>query len=49
MYQSLAGQEMMKGDNFYSTWSHYLSILKELYQISKLYDGAEEKLWSVLR
>jgi len=49
MDQSLAGQEMMEGDNLYPGWSHYLSILKELYQISKLYDGAEEKLWSVLR
>jgi len=49
MDQSLAGQEMMEGDNLYPAWSHYLSILKELYQISKLYDGAEEKLWSVLR
>ncbi|TKY53955.1 E3 ubiquitin-protein ligase UPL5 [Spatholobus suberectus] len=48
MDQSLAGQEMMEGDNLYPAWSHYLSILKELYQISKLYDGAEEKLWSVL-
>ncbi|BAT77325.1 hypothetical protein VIGAN_01542600 [Vigna angularis var. angularis] len=49
MDQNLAGQEMMEGDNPYPGWSHYLSILKELYQISKLYDGAEEKLWSVLR
>ncbi|RZC04812.1 E3 ubiquitin-protein ligase UPL5 isoform G [Glycine soja] len=48
MDQSLAGQEMMEGDNLYPAWSHYLSILKELYQISKLYDGAEEKLWGVL-
>ncbi|XP_047164102.1 E3 ubiquitin-protein ligase UPL5-like isoform X2 [Vigna umbellata] len=49
MDQNLAGQEMMEGDNPYPGWSHYLSILKELYQVSKLYDGAEEKLWSVLR
>ncbi|KAL9277922.1 hypothetical protein ACSQ67_024831 [Phaseolus vulgaris] len=47
--QSLVGQEMMEGDDLYTAWSHYLSILKELYQISKLYDGAEDKLWSVLR
>ncbi|KAL1358624.1 hypothetical protein AAHE18_04G047400 [Arachis hypogaea] len=32
----------------YSGCSQYLSILKELYQISKLYDGAEEKFWKVL-
>ncbi|KAK7363826.1 hypothetical protein VNO77_05984 [Canavalia gladiata] len=48
MDQSLAGQEMVDGDNLYPAWSHYLSILKELYLISKLYDGAEEKLWNVL-
>ncbi|KAJ1427147.1 Ubiquitin-like domain superfamily [Sesbania bispinosa] len=46
--KSLAAQEMMQGDNLCPAWSQYLSILKELYQISKLYDGAEEKLWSVL-
>ncbi|KAJ1405533.1 Ubiquitin-like domain superfamily [Sesbania bispinosa] len=46
--KSLAGQEMMQGDNLCPAWSQYLFILKELYQISKLYDGAEEKLWSVL-
>jgi len=45
MDQSLAGREMMEGDNLYPACSHCLSILKELYQISKLYDGAEEKLW----
>ncbi|KAK7262103.1 hypothetical protein RJT34_29663 [Clitoria ternatea] len=45
--QSLAGQEMTDGDG-YPAWSHYLTILKELYRISKLYDDAEEKLWSVL-
>ncbi|MED6121723.1 hypothetical protein PIB30_032860 [Stylosanthes scabra] len=32
----------------YTGCSQYLSILKELYQISKLYDGAEEKFWKVL-
>lgn len=48
MDQNLTGREMMEGDNLYPAWSHYLSILKELYQISKLYDGAEEKLWSIL-
>ncbi|XP_027331165.1 E3 ubiquitin-protein ligase UPL5 isoform X2 [Abrus precatorius] len=48
MEQSLAGQEIAEGDNVCPAWSHYLTILKELNKISKLYDGAEEKLWSVL-
>ncbi|XP_057415534.1 E3 ubiquitin-protein ligase UPL5-like [Lotus japonicus] len=46
--QTWAGQGMMQGEDIYPAWSHYLSILKELYLISKLYDGAEEKLWKVL-
>ncbi|KAF5728865.1 E3 ubiquitin-protein ligase UPL5 [Tripterygium wilfordii] len=29
-------------------WSQYLAILKELNNISKLYQGAEEKFWGVL-
>ncbi|XP_012445467.1 E3 ubiquitin-protein ligase UPL5 isoform X2 [Gossypium raimondii] len=38
------------GDEFvHSGWSQYLSILKELNGISKLYQGAEEKFWMVLR
>ncbi|KAG6632954.1 hypothetical protein CIPAW_12G015000 [Carya illinoinensis] len=40
-----------KGENetIYSGWSQYLAILKELNSISKLYQGAEEKFWMVLR
>lgn len=30
-------------------WSVYLNILKELYGISKLYNGAEEQLWNILK
>ncbi|GMI72686.1 ubiquitin protein ligase 5 [Hibiscus trionum] len=38
-------------DEFLHTewWSQYLAILKELNAISKLYAGADEKLWMVLR
>ncbi|KAL4398238.1 hypothetical protein HN51_002849 [Arachis hypogaea] len=45
---SLADQEITEWDTPYNAWSQYLSILKELHQISKLYDGAEEELWNVL-
>ncbi|KAJ7967791.1 E3 ubiquitin-protein ligase UPL5 [Quillaja saponaria] len=38
-----------EGDVVYSAWSQYLSILKELNNISKLYQGAELELWTVLR
>ncbi|MED6195229.1 hypothetical protein PIB30_036018 [Stylosanthes scabra] len=48
MDSSLADQEITEWDTRYNAWSQYLSILKELYQISKLYDGAEEELWNVL-
>lgn len=46
--QRLAGQKTAQVDSLYPVCSQYLSILKELHQISKLYDGAEEKLRSVL-
>ncbi|XP_061339822.1 E3 ubiquitin-protein ligase UPL5-like [Gastrolobium bilobum] len=49
MGQSMPSQGIMEGDILYPACSQYLSIIKELYQISKLYDGAEEKLWSVLK
>ncbi|KAF7803833.1 E3 ubiquitin-protein ligase UPL5 isoform X1 [Senna tora] len=49
MGEILAAKERMEGDNLYSAWSQYLSILKELYHLSKLHDGAEEEFWSVLR
>ncbi|KAJ1428684.1 Ubiquitin-like domain superfamily [Sesbania bispinosa] len=32
----------------YWGWSWYLSMLKELYHISKLYDGTEDMFWRVL-
>ncbi|KAJ0016544.1 hypothetical protein Pint_09686 [Pistacia integerrima] len=37
------------GEINYSGWSQYLTILKELYAISKLYQGTEEQFWKVLR
>ncbi|XP_028768366.1 E3 ubiquitin-protein ligase UPL5 isoform X2 [Neltuma alba] len=49
MQEILAAKERDEGHNFYSAWSQYLSILKELYHLSKLYDGAEEEFWWVLR
>jgi E3 ubiquitin-protein ligase NEDD4 len=41
-------KEMVHGENFYPACSLYLSFLNELHKISKLYDGAPEKLWGVL-
>ncbi|KAJ7946380.1 E3 ubiquitin-protein ligase UPL5 [Quillaja saponaria] len=38
-----------EGDVIYSAWSQYLSVLKELSNMSKLYHGAEIELWTVLR
>lgn len=49
MEECLGNKELGAGDFPYSAWSQYLSILKELYQISKLFDGAEEKFWKVLK
>ncbi|KAK7245949.1 hypothetical protein RIF29_40803 [Crotalaria pallida] len=48
MEECLAKKLPGEGDFVYAGWSHYLSILKELYQITKLYDGAEESFWRVL-
>ncbi|KAF1890767.1 hypothetical protein Lal_00043147 [Lupinus albus] len=48
MEECVANKELEAGDFVYSAWSQYLSILKELYLISKLYDGAEEFFWTVL-
>ncbi|XP_047163279.1 LOW QUALITY PROTEIN: E3 ubiquitin-protein ligase UPL5-like [Vigna umbellata] len=31
------------------SWSEYLRILKDLYDTSKVFDGAEEMFWTVLR
>jgi E3 ubiquitin-protein ligase NEDD4 len=41
-------KEMVHGEIFYPACSLYLSFLNELHKISKLYDGAPEKLWGVL-
>ncbi|KAM3749161.1 hypothetical protein ACB098_05G161600 [Castanea mollissima] len=38
-----------EGEVVYSGWSQYLAILKELHGISKIYQGAEEQFWAVLR
>ena len=38
-----------EGEVVYSGWSQYLAILKELHGISKIYQGAEEQFWTVLR
>ncbi|OIW13847.1 hypothetical protein TanjilG_31736 [Lupinus angustifolius] len=44
----LANKEIGAGDFVSPAWSQYLSILKELYQITKLYDGTEDMFWRVL-
>ncbi|KAG5242370.1 E3 ubiquitin-protein ligase [Salix suchowensis] len=38
-----------EGELSHTGWSQYLFILKELNNIAKLYKGAEEKFWMVLR
>ncbi|CAJ1962632.1 unnamed protein product [Sphenostylis stenocarpa] len=38
-----------KGFVLYPSWSMYLRILKELYDTSKVFDGAEEMFWTILR
>uniref|UniRef100_A0A3N7F0K6 HECT-type E3 ubiquitin transferase n=1 Tax=Populus trichocarpa TaxID=3694 RepID=A0A3N7F0K6_POPTR len=38
-----------EGELNHTGWSQYLFILKELNNIAKLYKGAEEKFWTVLR
>ncbi|XP_044461115.1 E3 ubiquitin-protein ligase UPL5-like [Mangifera indica] len=38
-----------EGEINYSGWSQYLTILKELFAISKLYQGTEEEFWKVLK
>lgn len=49
MEECLAGKGKGEGDITHSRWSQYLTILKELNSISKLYQGAEEDFWTVLR
>ncbi|XP_021619211.1 E3 ubiquitin-protein ligase UPL5 isoform X2 [Manihot esculenta] len=38
-----------EGESSRTAWSHYLAILKELNNIAKLYENAEEHFWAVLR
>ena len=38
-----------EGELNHTGWSQYLAILKELNNIAKLYKGAEEKFWTILR
>ncbi|XWS15484.1 hypothetical protein CRYUN_Cryun34aG0004500 [Craigia yunnanensis] len=47
--ESFAARESSEGEFVHSGWSQYLAILKELNGISKLYQGAEEQFWMVLR
>ena len=47
--ESFAARESSEGEFVHSGWSQYLALLKELNVISKLYQGAEEQFWMVLR
>ncbi|KAK9224191.1 hypothetical protein WN944_012641 [Citrus x changshan-huyou] len=38
-----------EGEINYSGWSQYLTILRELHATSKLFQGAEEEFWKLLR
>ncbi|XVE51003.1 hypothetical protein DITRI_Ditri02bG0003300 [Diplodiscus trichospermus] len=49
MEESFAEGESTEGEFVHPECSQYLAILKELNGISKLYQGAEEKFWMVLR
>ncbi|OMO76937.1 Ubiquitin-protein ligase 7 [Corchorus capsularis] len=49
MEESLAARETSEADFVLPGWSQYLAILKELNNISKLYQGSEEQFWMVLR
>ncbi|XVF87848.1 hypothetical protein PTKIN_Ptkin18bG0153900 [Pterospermum kingtungense] len=47
--ESLVARESSEGELIHPEWSQYLAILKELNGISKLYRGAQEQFWTVLR
>ncbi|KAE8724389.1 E3 ubiquitin-protein ligase UPL5 [Hibiscus syriacus] len=48
--ESLAASGSSEGEFLHTEWwSQYLAILKELNGISKLYPGAEEQFWMILR
>jgi len=49
MAECLAGKESDGRDFVHPSWSQYLNILKDLYDTSKVFDGAEEMFWTVLR
>ncbi|XP_011002221.1 PREDICTED: E3 ubiquitin-protein ligase UPL5-like isoform X2 [Populus euphratica] len=49
MQDSLNLKTNGEGELNHTGWSQYLFILKELNNIAKLYKGAEEKFWTVLR
>uniref|UniRef100_A0A5B7A386 HECT-type E3 ubiquitin transferase n=1 Tax=Davidia involucrata TaxID=16924 RepID=A0A5B7A386_DAVIN len=45
----LSMKEKGEGAQNHLGWCQYLAILKELNSISKLYQGAEEQFWTILR
>ncbi|PON91379.1 Ubiquitin [Trema orientale] len=45
--ENSSGKGKSDGD-IHTQWSQYLAILKELNSISKLYEGAEQKFWTVM-
>ncbi|XVE87679.1 hypothetical protein DITRI_Ditri19aG0007000 [Diplodiscus trichospermus] len=47
--ESFAARGSIEGEMLHTGWSQYLAVLKELNGISKLYEGAEEQFWMVLR
>ncbi|XP_014518108.1 E3 ubiquitin-protein ligase UPL5 [Vigna radiata var. radiata] len=50
MAECLAGKQSGgRGFVLNYSWSEYLRILKDLYDTSKVFDGAEEMFWTVLR
>lgn len=49
MEEFLAVKQKGETEIICSGWSQYLAILKELNSISKLYLGAEEEFWTVVR
>lgn len=49
MEDHLTGKGKGDSDGAQTRWSQYLSILKELNIISKLYEDAEERFWAVLQ
>ncbi|KAF8031843.1 hypothetical protein BT93_D0916 [Corymbia citriodora subsp. variegata] len=48
MEERLSAEVSGEIDTSYPVWSRYLTILKELNAISKLYLGSEERFWTIL-